>query len=212
MDLVYGDRSVEVLPARSRLDPGLIGPHEGIARSYDRGGARRALALARDRIGLLREQRAAGTEKLVFVQRSRPDAGNEQLPHARLAAQAHRMAPAIPGVEVADDRDAARVGRPDREAHTLDAADRHRLRPEAPSKLVMRALSDQMQVEFAKQKAKTVRVLGLLNRVLPLDAKLVWAPANHAAREKAAWMGEIESPNQARILARDHFDLLRAWR
>src|SRR5262249_27845327 len=55
-----------------------------------------------------------------------------------LVAQAHRMSPAVPGVEVADDGHAACVGRPDGEAHALDAADRHRLGPEAASELLWR--------------------------------------------------------------------------
>jgi len=69
-----------------------------------------------------------------------------------------------------------------------------------------------MQIELAEQKAETVRVLRLLNRILPLDAKLVRADVDHGTGEKAARMGKIESPDQARILARDHLDLLRSWR
>ena len=47
---------------------------------------------------------AVGTEDLVFVERARSNAGNEQLPNARLVAQAHRMSPAVPGVEVCRQR------------------------------------------------------------------------------------------------------------
>src|SRR5262249_62170426 len=78
--------------------------------------------------------------------------------------------------------------------------------------LVMRALSDQMQIELAEQKAETVWVLRLLNRILPLDAKLVRAAVDHGTGEKAAGMGEIEAPDQARILGRGRLHLWRSWR
>ena len=151
MNLVKRHGSVEVLPLGSIRDPRPVGPDEGFVRGDDRAGARRGFAVAGYGISLLREQHSVGTEELVFVERSWSDPWNEQLPDARLPAQAHRMSSAIPGVEVADNGHAARVGRPDGKAYALDTADRHRLGPEAACELVMRALGDQMQIEFAQQ-------------------------------------------------------------
>ena len=212
MNLIKRHGSVEVLPLGSIRDPGLIGPDERFVRGDDRGGARRGLAFAGHGISLLREQSSVGTKKLVFVERAWSDARNEQLPDARLAAQTHRMSSAVPGVEVADNGHAARVGRPDGKADALDAADRHRLSPEAASELVMRTLGDQMQIEFAQQKAEAVWVFRLLNRIGPHYAQAVGAAANHRTGEEAAGMGELEATEEAGILARDHVDRLSARR
>ena len=66
-------------------------------------------------------QPAIGAENLVFVELARAEARDENLPHAAAVPQPHRMPPPVPGVEVADHRNAARVRRPDREAHARDA-------------------------------------------------------------------------------------------
>ena len=60
---------------------------------------------------------AVGADDLVLVDRALADAGDEDLPDAGVDALAHRVAAAVPGVEVADDRDAPRVRRPDGEVH-----------------------------------------------------------------------------------------------
>ena len=65
--------------------------------------------------------------------------------------------------------------------------------PEAASKLVMPALGDQMQIEVAQQKVKTVWVFRLLNRIGPHYAQAVGTAANYRAGEEAAGMGELEA-------------------
>ena len=61
---------------------------------------------ARAGVGLLRQQVAVAIEQLVLVAFAQADMGEEELPYAAFAAQAHRVAAPVPGVEVADDADA----------------------------------------------------------------------------------------------------------
>ncbi len=53
--------------------------------------------------------------------------------------QAHRMATAVPGIEIADDRDTRGIRRPHRKSHPGDAVDRHKLRAEGLGHLEMAA-------------------------------------------------------------------------
>ena len=59
-----------------------------------------------------------------LVVRARADARNEQFPHAGRDVLPHRVAAAIPHVEVADDGDALGIRRPDGEVHAGHAVDR----------------------------------------------------------------------------------------
>ena len=68
-----------------------------------------------------------GPLHLVLVERAAPEPGEEQLPDAAFDALAHRVAAAVPAVEVADDRDPRRVRRPDHEAVAMDALHGHRV-------------------------------------------------------------------------------------
>src|SRR5271166_1485183 len=85
---------------------------------------------------------------VVLVLRAFANARNEQFPDARSAKRAHRVRLTVPVVEVADDPDAAAVGRPDGERGTArlgpDAGAEHR-----PERLVP-ALPDQVQVDLAE--------------------------------------------------------------
>ena len=78
------------------------------------------------------------------------------------------MAPAVPGVEVADHRDTRRHWAPRRRS-----ARRARRRPSsrwrrARGELEVAAFGEQMQVEVAEQRAEAVGILGLLLGVRPV--------------------------------------------
>ena len=66
-------------------------------------------------IGAQRQQRAVPVLELVLVERTGAHARHEGRPETLLVV--HRVATAVPGVEVAHHRGATRVGRPDGEAH-----------------------------------------------------------------------------------------------
>ena len=79
----------------------------------------------------------------------------------RGAQRAHRHQAAVPAVEVADDPDAARVRRPDREAHAGDALVRARMRAEHVVQPLVRPLADEVQVDLAERRAEPIRVVEL---------------------------------------------------
>src|SRR6516225_4238283 len=99
------------------------------------------------------------------------------MPHA------HGMTPPVPRIEIADDRDPCRIGRPDREANTLHTVDAGDLCAETGRELEMPALADQMKVKLAQQKPERIRILGILNRLPPCDAQKIrpysesWGPS-----------------------------------
>ena len=70
-------------------------------------------------IGLQRQPLAVRADDLELVGAPGADIGDEDFPDAGVAALAHHMAPAVPVVEVADDRDAPGVRRPDGEMEAV---------------------------------------------------------------------------------------------
>jgi hypothetical protein len=71
------------------------------------------------------------------------------------------MAAAIPPVEVADDGDALRIRRPDREMRAMDALMRHHMRAEHGPEVPMRAFAHQVFVHLADDRAEAVGVVEL---------------------------------------------------
>ena len=120
-----------VVAGFSARHPGVIRPAEILRRCDDRGRGRRGLGEPRDGIGLQRQPFAMRSEDRVFIAVPRADPRNEEFPDTGSVAKPHRMAALVPGVEVADDRDAPRVRRPDGEANALDIVELHRQGAEA---------------------------------------------------------------------------------
>jgi hypothetical protein len=112
-----------------------------------------------DRVGLQRQDRAVRADDLVFVDRALADAGQEDFPHPGAAAPPHRVAPPVPGVEVAHDRDAPRVRGPDGEMRALRPLMGHHMRAERVPEPVMRALADEVFVDLAQHRAETVGIV-----------------------------------------------------
>ena len=104
----------------------------------------------RERIGLLRHAHAARAENVELVARAFADARHEQLPDAGRVAQPHRMAPRVPGVEIADDGDALGIRRPDRKARSAHAVDRRHIGAERFGELEVPPFVEQVQVELAE--------------------------------------------------------------
>ena len=138
------------------------------------GRGRAQFRLPRIRVGLLRQQLAAGRQQFEFVARARRNAGQEQFPHAAFAAQAHGVAAAVPEIEVADHAHARGVRCPDRErgaSHTFLFAWRGAedfVRPQ------MRTFAEQPDVHVAQHGAEAVGVFDQrFTAVMPADAQLV---------------------------------------
>jgi hypothetical protein len=82
-------------------------------------------------IGLEGQQMAVARADFVFVTGAGAHPGQEDLPGTTFAAQAHRVATAVPVIEVTDDADPLGVRRPDGECRSGDAVDFAEVRAEA---------------------------------------------------------------------------------
>ena len=130
---------------------------------------------------------AVARTNLIFVASAGLDTGDKNFPHAALAAQAHRMASRIPGVEVADDADALCIGGPDGEGGPLDAIDLAQVGTESFEGAQMRAFREQPDIEFAEDCRKAVRVVNFLYAARPDDAQAVvelWIASENGGFEK----------------------------
>ncbi len=164
MDLVHRERGLvdrAVAPVRHpvRVLPLVVRGGD------DRRGRGRHLGAAGHRVGADRVRTVRAAD-VVLVQRALADPGQEQLPHPGRAQRTHRGARAVPVREVAGDPHTARVRRPHGEPGPGHALVDHRLRPERPPQLLVSALADQMQVQFADGGPEAVRVVDLDGVVL----------------------------------------------
>ena len=125
----------------------------------DRGGRRPQLGGEAERVGLERQQSRLPPEHLVLVERALADPGHEDLPDAAVDALAHRVAAAVPGVEIADHRDARGVRRPDGEMHAVDAFVDDQVRAEPVVEPDVRALDQQIVVDRAEHRAEGVGIV-----------------------------------------------------
>ena len=87
--------------------------------------------------------------------------GQEQFPHPAFGAPAHRVAPAIPAVEVADHRDALRVGRPDGECRAARAIQGGRVGAQLLPGPQVPPFGQQPDIHVAQPRAEAVSVLKL---------------------------------------------------
>ena len=97
---------------------------------------------------------------------------HEQFP-ITLAAHAHRMPPRIPEVEVADHADPPRVRREHDERDAGDAVQRHRMRAELVVQPLLRAFTEQIEIELGQNRRKAVGVVEFDRPVAKTRAQLV---------------------------------------
>lgn len=102
-------------------------------------------------------------EDLVLVAAALADAGDEQFPHSAGAERAHRVCSAVPVVEVADQAHGTGIRRPHRERRTGHRAPTALVLahpgPEHLPQLLVPALADQVQVEFAEGGQEAVGIV-----------------------------------------------------
>ncbi len=101
---------------------------------------------------------AVRVANLKFVMRALPHARNENFPHAGRAQQPHGMATPVPMVEVANDADALRIGRPDGEARAGHAVNHTQLRAELVVNFPLVALAEQIQIRLAQRGQKRIGI------------------------------------------------------
>jgi hypothetical protein len=134
------------------------------------------------------QQIAIVRANFVFVVRAGAHSGQKDFPDPAFPAQAHRVATAVPGIEIADDADPLRVRCPDRENRSGHAIDLAQVRTEAFEGPQVRAFGEQPDVHFTEYGRETIRVIGFLNTVFPVDPQAVGetvAAARHQSFEEA---------------------------
>ena len=156
--LVHADRLADLLAAAPGRQPLRVVPL--VPRGVDdRRGRGRLLGQVGHRVGLAPPLpvRPAHVELVVGPV---AHVGQEQFPDAGAAQGPHRVAAAVPVVEVADDPHAAGVGRPDRERRPGHRAVLLDVRAEHLPQVLVPALADQVQVHLAQAGQEAVRVVG----------------------------------------------------
>ena len=120
----------------------------------DRGGARRHLIVQSEGISLVNRVHVIARTNVILVHRSLVKIRDERLPHSRTGLRAHGCGFGIPAVELADDRDTLRIGRPHREMRAAAAFNLHQMRTELFVQSCVLAFIEQMQV-IGRQHAGT---------------------------------------------------------
>ncbi len=184
MHLVGRDRRVDALGLLARVHPVLVVPAIAAQVAHHARGLGRVLRAEAHRVGLQRQQPAVAGDDLVLVERAFSDIGQEDLPYARGPTAAHRVAPAVPAVEVSHHRDALRVRRPDGEMRALRALVLHHMRAQRRPEPLVRALAQQVLVHLADHRAEAVWILAFPLRTPPAAAQAIVA-LGHRPHEQA---------------------------
>ncbi len=166
--------------------PGAILPFVADLAMHDRGGFGRHLRGEPHRIRFQRLKVPVSADDLVLVELALRDSGDKDLPHAGGTAPTHRVAPPVPGIEMADHRNPPRVGRPDGKGGAVDALMRPGVRAEAVIHFLVPALAEQILVKFAHDRTESIRIEGV-----PLMPQRV-------AHAQAVGEG-LAAPGQARV-------------
>ena len=127
MYFVYGNRRIQRIVPRSLFYPHAVAP--GVVEVPDDGSASgRQFGAERKRVSLLRAVTLMPRLNETLLARTRPGSGKEAFPNAAIAPCAQRMALAVPLVEVTNDADPLRVGRPDGELNSGHSLHRRGMR------------------------------------------------------------------------------------
>ena len=88
--------------------------------------------------------------------------------------QPHRMDALIPTVEITDDADSPRIGRPDREGDARDTLHRAQMCAEPLIEIEVAAFANQVEIEVAEERGQRVGIDHALNApIFPLDIELI---------------------------------------
>src|SRR5208283_677983 len=127
MHFVNGNWRIQRIAPCSLFHPHAVTP--GVVEVPDDGGAfGRQFGVERKRVGLLRAVTLVTRLDEILVARPGRGSGNEAFPNPAIAARAQRMALTVPMVEVTQDADSLRIGRPGGELNPGDTLDRHGMR------------------------------------------------------------------------------------
>lgn len=132
------------------------------------------------RIGFESHHLAGAREDFEFVEAAFGESRDENFPDTG-GASAHRVDAAVPMIEIADDADARRVGRPDGEVHAGHSGDFAKVRAEFFVILEMSAFAEEVKVVIGEKRREGKRVIGFAGLVLRGDAQTVGFGTNVCA-------------------------------
>ena len=170
------------------------------------------LGAERDRIGLERQEAPGRIAHFVFVPLPLRQLGNEQFPDAGLVPQAHRMAPAVPDVEVADDADIVGVRCPDDKAAARDVAVLDHVRAEDIVEARRADVLDGGEIVGGKHRSEGIGVPFDARFARPGDFELVVGPVHrgNAAAEEAGRVDALQLAEEVAALDGQRADLGRS--
>ncbi len=134
-------------------------------------------------------QVAVGVNQLELIQLAVMRAGDKQLPDAGLFAQTHRVAAAVPVVELSDHRHTTGVRRPDGKTRPGDAVHGVGMGSQRLVGPQMSPFSEQPGIKLLQQRAKAIGVVNQVLLTVPGDGQLVtkriFPARQNAAKEPA---------------------------
>src|SRR4029079_15807239 len=101
---------------------------------------------------------ATRIKQLVLIDVARCQPRDEQIPDADARMLAHGMEAPVPGIELADDADAAGVGRPHGKAHAVYTVDARRMCAESIVSAQVRALAQEIDIKITQRAAERIGV------------------------------------------------------
>ena len=150
MYLVHRHRPLCTVVLSLPVHPRRIAPRHVAVPDYRRR-LRWSLGVEGERVGLLDAIVSVAGLDPVFVCRPLAEARDQALPDSGRVPWLEGMRRAVPAVEVADDRDSPRVGRPHGEVSTRDAVMVYKVRAEMVVQPQVAALVEQEQVVGREQ-------------------------------------------------------------
>ena len=211
VDLVDGDGPVAPAGCPALVQPVAVAPVRPAEIAHDGRRGRRMLGAETHRIGLLRQQSAGGALDLELVAGTLRNTGQKGLPDAGRPAPAHGVAPPVPVVEVADDGDPSRIGRPDREMHAGDPVARQGMGAQHLPELEVRALAQQMLVHLPQHRTEAEGIVLLPSAALAAKPQAVGARiAPQPGGEEPVPVGGLQSQRLAAPAVGQHGHRLHA--
>ncbi len=193
-----------LLPGAARGHPFIIGPVEVAGLGDDRRRCRRFFGTPGQRIRLQRQKSPIRAVQLVFIPVPRNDTGDEHFPHPALRPKMHGVTLPIPTIEIAHDRNPARIRRPNRKPDPLRAVCGHRMRPQAVCQIPVPAFGNKVQVQLSQQRPAMIggttchggpsRLLGIVHHACrPCSCPAAPVSIRRAARNSPASGMPIQS-------------------
>ncbi len=185
MHLIDRDRGIDGLARRPACHPVAVLPRRSAQRPYHRGIGGGMFRPKAHRIGLQRQKPAIRAAQLVFVGGPFAQAGDEGFPDPGCPAPPHRVAAAIPDVEIPHHRNAPRVRRPDGEMRAPNPFMRDHMRAQHLPQAAVGALAQQIFVHLAQNRAKAERIVEFPCRTGIGGAQPIGLAAGQAGHEQA---------------------------